>query len=190
MKKIVLFLALICFAPMALADYENETQEARALYAQNNIEEAMNVLISIPTEDRSAENWLLLGNIQQDKGNIKEAVFSFENSILADAKFYKSYYNLGVLYFEEEKYALALENFLKAKKYKNDLAIIYYNLGCTYLKLGEFRKAKNELLYAIQLKGTEPDYYYNLAFAYKKLNNEKKAKYYLELYEKALGNKF
>ena len=169
--------------------YENESQEARAFYAQNNLEEALNVLISIPAESRSAENWLLMGNIQQDKGNIKDAVFLFESALMADKKFYKAYYNLGIIYYSQEKYALAVENFQQAKKYKNDLPNIYYNLGCTYLTMGEFKKAKNELLYAIELKNTEPDYYYNLALCYKKMGNEKKAKYYADFYEKVLANK-
>lgn len=169
--------------------YEKETNEARVFYAQNNLEEALNALISIPSEDRNAENWLLMGNIQQDKGNLKEAVFLYESALLADNKYYKAYYNLGVLYFSQEKYSLALENFLSAKKYKNDLANIYYNLGCTYLNLGDFKKAKNEFMTAIELKNTEPDYYYNLALVYKKLGNEKKAKYYLDFYDKISANK-
>lgn len=175
--------------PAVEQKFEEESQEARAFYAQNNLEEAMNILVSIPAERRNAENWLLMGNIQQDKGNIKDAVFLFESALMADNKFYKAYYNLGVIYFAEEKYALAVENFQKAKKYKNDLPNIYYNLGCTYLTMGEFKKAKNELLYAIELKNTEPDYYYNLALCYKKMGNEKKAKYYADFYEKVLANK-
>ncbi len=206
MKKILLLLLFILFATPTFAidmklenffpekekstpAYETESQEARAFYAQNNLEEAMNILISIPAEHRNAENWLLMGNIQQDKSNLKDAVFMWESAIMADNKFYKAYYNLGVLYFSEEKYSLALENFLKAKKYKNDLHSIYYNLGCTYLNLGEYKKAKNELLYAIELKNTEPDYYYNTALVYKKLGNEKKAKYYLDFYDKMMANK-
>lgn len=205
-RKIFTLFSLICLAapaysidmklenfftdqPSQVPQYEDASNEARAFYAQNNLEEAMNVLISIPAEYRNADNWLLMGNIQQDKGNIKDAVFMFESALMADSKFYKAYYNLGVLYFSEEKYSLALDNFLKAKKYKNDLPIIYYNLGCTYLNMGEFKKAKNELLYAIELKNTEPDYYYNLALAYKKMGNDKKAKYYLDFYEKILLNK-
>lgn len=205
-RKIFILLALIAFAAPAysidmklenffgekeqqVSPYDEESRQARAFYAQNNLEEAMNILISIPAEARSAENWLLLGNIQQDKGKLKDAVFMFESSLMADPKNYRAYYNLGVLYFSEEKYSLALENFLKAKKYKNDLANIYYNLGCTYLNMGDFKKAKNELLYAIELKNTEPDYYYNLALAYKKMDNDKKARYYLDFYEKVLLNK-
>lgn len=205
-RKILTLLALITLAAPAysvdmklenffhekeqvVSKYDEESQQARGLYAQNNLEEAMNILISIPAEFRTAENWLLLGNIQQDKGKLKDAVHMFESALLADPKSYRAYYNLGVLYFSEEKYSLALENFLKAKKYKNNLANIYYNLGCTYLNTGDFKKAKNELLYAIELKNTEPDYYYNLAFAYKKMGNDKKAQYYLDFYEKMLANK-
>lgn len=169
--------------------YEEQSNEARIFYAQNNIEEAMNTLIEIPAENRTSENWLLMGNIQQDRGNLKDAIFMWESAILANEKNYKAYYNLGILYFGEEKYALALENFKKAKKYNLEHPNIYYNLGCTYFKLGEYKKAKNELLYAIQLKNTEPDYYYNVALTYKKLGNEKKAKYYLDYYEKVLENK-
>ncbi len=205
-RKIFTVLSLICLAAPTFAvdmklenffgekekqvsPYEEQSRQARAFYAQNNLEEAMNLLISIPAESRNSENWLLLGNIQQDKGKLKDAVFMFESALMADSKNYRAYYNLGVLYFSEEKYSLALDNFLKAKKYKNDLAIIYYNLGCTYLNMGEFKKAKNELLYAIELKNTEPDYYYNLALAYKKMGNDKKAQYYLDFYEKVLANK-
>ena len=173
----------------ATNEYEEQSNEARIFYAQNNLEEAMNALIQIPAESRNAENWLLMGNIQQDKGNLKDAIFMWESAILTDEKFYKPYYNLGILYFAEEKYSLALENFKKAKKYNIENPNIYYNIGCTYIKLGEYKKAKGELIYAIELKNTEPDYYYNLALVYKKLDNEKKAKYYLDFYEKVLANK-
>ena len=163
--------------------YEQKTHDARIFYAQNNLDETQNILLSIPVEERNSEHWLLLGNIMQDKDDTRTAVSMYEQAIAVNRKCYRAYYNLGCLYFAEEKYALALENFKKAKLYKLDLPVIYYNLGCTYLVLGNYRKAKNELLYAIELKKDEPDYYYNVAYAYKKLNNEKKAKTYLDLYE-------
>lgn len=168
--------------------YAEQESIARAMYAQNNIEETLNILYSIPAEQRSSEAWLLMGNIQQDKGDIKSAVNMYENAIINDKKNYKAYYNLGVIYFGEEKYSLALENFKNAKKYKLDNPSIYYNLGCTYINLGEFRKAKNEIFYAIELKNNVPDYYYNIAYAYKKIGNDKKAKYYMDLYDKVIEN--
>lgn len=168
--------------------YEERESVARAMYAQNNIEETLKILYAIPEENLSAEDWLLIGNIKQDKGDLKSAVEMYEKAASINKKFYKAYYNLGVLYFGEEKYQLALENFKKAKKFKLDNPVIYYNLGCTYINLGEFRKAKNELFYAIELKNNVPEYYYNLAYAYKKLGKNKKSEYYMDLYDKLIEN--
>lgn len=169
--------------------YSEQESLARAMYAQNNLEETLNILYTIPDESKTAEDWLLLGNINQDKGDTKSAVTMYEKAVTTDKKCYKAYYNLGVLYFSEEKYSLALENFKKAKKYKLDNPSIYYNLGCTYINLGEFRKAKNEIMYAIELKNTVPEYYYNIAYAYKKLGNDKKAQSYMDLYDKLMEDK-
>ena len=171
-----------------VSPYAEKESLARAMYAQNNLEETLNILYTIPNESKTAEDWLLLGNIRQDKGDTKSAVSMYKNALMADKKNYKAYYNLGVLYFGEEKYSLALENFKKAKKYKLDNPNIYYNLGCTYINLGEFRKAKNEIFYAIELKNNVPEYYYNIAYAYKKIGNDKKAKYYMDLYDKLIEN--
>ena len=169
--------------------YSEKESLARAMYAQNNLEETLNILYTIPEENRTAEVWLLLGNIRQDKGDLKSAVSMYENAIMTDKKNYKAYYNLGVLYFSEEKYSLALEKFKNAKKYKLDNPNIYYNLGCTYINLGEFRKAKNEIMYAIELKNNVPDYYYNMAYVYKKLGKDKKAQSYMDVFEKLNGFK-
>ena len=49
-------------------------EQAKLLYADNNITESFNALLSIPEEERTAENWLLLGNILQDKGRNDDAV--------------------------------------------------------------------------------------------------------------------
>ena len=168
--------------------YTEQESLARAMYAQNNLDETLNILYSIPESGRSAEDWLIIGNILQDKGDTKTAISMYENAVATDKKFYKAYYNLGVLYFNEEKYALALSNFKNAKKYKLDNPNIYYNLGCTYINLGEFRKAKNEIMYAIELKNNVPEYYYNIAYAYKKIGKDKKAQNYMELYDNLIKN--
>ena len=169
-----------------LNPYAEKVSIARAMYAQNNLDEAFNILSSVPYDERTSDDWLLMGNINQDKGDIKSAIKMLEKAIGLDKKNYKAYYNLGILYFEQEKYSLALENFKNAKKYKLDNPSIYYNLGCTYIYLGEFRKAKNELMYAIELKNNVPEYYFNTAYAYKKLGNDKKSQYYMDLYDKAV----
>lgn len=161
-------------------------KQAVLLYNENNLKEAYEVLLSIPDAKRSAQDYILLGNILQDEDKISDAVFMYQRSILIDETFYKPYYNLGVLYLDDEKPFLAIENFKKACRLKRDFAFGFYNLGCAYLKAGDLGKAKIAFLKAIGLKNNEPDFYFNLAYTYKKLGKEKFSKQYLELYNKSI----
>lgn len=192
MKRFFILLILGIFTTLPVYSSENEntaSEQAKLLYADNNIEDSFNTLLSIPEEERTAENWLLLGNLLQDKERYDDAVFMYTKSILKDDKFYKAHYNLGNCYLNSDKPNLAIEEYKKLLKLKNDYAYAYYNLGCAYIKLGEYRKAKNAFLDAIYFKNTEPDFYYNIAYTYKKLNKEKDAKAYLEIYNKVMENK-
>ena len=74
------------------------TEQAKVLYAQNNIDAALDILQGKLVDDRSAEDWLLMGNILQDKDKLNEAVFMFNQAILKDPKYYKAHYNLGYIY--------------------------------------------------------------------------------------------
>ena len=176
MKKlltILLFLGLSFTQVMATEDEtttDAASQSARALYAQNEIDEALKILKSKGEETRSAEDWLLIGNILQDK----------------DPKYYKAHYNLGYIYLIKEQPNMALAEFKKSVKYKPDFAYGYYNMGCAYLKLKQYGSAKYNFFRAIDLKNDEPSFYYNLAYAYKMMGKEKQAKTYLDLYNKLM----
>ncbi len=190
MKKFLTVLILgICLISPVFADENTTGEQAKLLYADNNIEESFNLLLSIPEDERSAENWLLLGNLLQDKGREEDAVFMYSQAILKDGSFYKAHYNLGNCYLNSDKPNMAIEEYKKVLKLKKDYAYAYYNLGCAYLKLGQYRKAKNAFLDAVYFKNTEPDFYYNLAYTYKKLNKEKDAKAYLEIYNKVMESR-
>lgn len=167
--------------------YKMLSEQASVFYAGNEINSAFNLLLSIPEEDRSAQNWLLLGNILQDQGKPEQASFMYNKAIDVDNTFYKAYYNLGNIYLEEGKPNMAIEQYKKVVKLKPEYAYGHYNLGCAYLKLGKFSKAKYEFLTAIDLKNTIADFHYNLAYTYKQLNKEKDAKIYLEYYNKLMG---
>ena len=90
MKRIVagLILSIGLFLPVC-ADVSN--QEIKVLYAENNIKEAFNLLLSIPEEERTSENWLLMGNILQDEGKPDDAIFMYNNAIATDEKNYKAH---------------------------------------------------------------------------------------------------
>lgn len=192
MKKlltILLFLGL-SFTQVMAAEDETTTdaasQSARALYAQNEIDEALKILKSKGEETRRAEDWLLIGNILQDKDRLDEAVYMFKKAIDKDPKYYKAHYNLGYIYLIKEQPNMALAEFKKSVKYKPDFAYGYYNMGCAYLKLKQYGSAKYNFFRAIDLKNDEPSFYYNLAYAYKMMGKEKQAKTYLDLYNKLM----
>ena len=168
--------------------YANISNQANVLYAENDIKNALNLFLSIPDEERTAPNWLLIGNIMQDQGKIDEAVFMYNKSIEADENFYKAYYNLGNLYLHDGRPNMAIEQYKKVIKLKPEYAYAHYNLACAYIKLGKYSKAKYELLTAIDLKNTVADFYYNLAYVYKQLNKEKNAKTYIDYYNKLIEN--
>ena len=137
MKKIVLLALLIFISLPAIAADDTLNEQAKLLYADNNITESFNALLSIPEEERTAENWLLLGNILQDKGRNDDAVFMYTQAILKDEKFYKAHYNLGNCYLNDDKPNMAIEEYKKVLKIRPEYAYAHYNLGCAYIKLGK-----------------------------------------------------
>lgn len=175
--------------PAASDDAMTPSEQATIFYSSNETKKAFDILLKIPEADRSAQDWVLLGNILQDQERTSDAIFMYQRASLVDEKYYKPYYNLGNIYLADEKPYLAIENYRKANKAKNTFPYAYYNLGCAYLKTGDLKKAKIAFLKAIELKNSEPDFHYNLAYTYKKLNKEKLSKQYLEFYHKALDAK-
>lgn len=172
--------------------YDDEmtpSEQAVLLYNENNSKSAMDILSKIKENDRTAQDWLLLGNLLQDQQKNVDAIFMYERAIQINPKFYKPYYNLGNIYLEQEKPYLAIENYRKANKLNNQFPYGYYNLGCAYLKIGQLRKAKIAYLKAIDLKNTDANFHYNLAYTYKMLDNVKLAKQYLGFYNKLMENK-
>jgi tetratricopeptide (TPR) repeat protein len=179
MKKILLVLCLLCTC--AHASEELRTQIS-ALYAQNEINKALELLTAIP--DKTPQDYLLIGNILQDKGQNTEAVTMYKRAAIIDPEFYKAYYNTGVIYMLEDRPHLAVNEFRKVTEIAPDLAWAHYNLGCALFNIGETKKARSEFERAIALKNNVPDFHYNLAYTYKKLGNEKSAQKYLEFYNK------
>lgn len=165
-----------------------KSEEAVILYNENNIKGAFDILVNIKETDRTAQDWLLLGNILQDQEKTADAVFMYQRAMMVDAKYYKPYYNLGNIYLEDDKPYLAIDNYRKANKLNNEFPYAYYNLGCAYLKLGKLNNAKIAFLKAVELKNTIPEFHYNLAYTYKMLNKPKLAKQYLSNYNKLMEN--
>ena len=163
-----------------------ESQQARVFYAQNDIDKALKILEQIPEEQRSAQDWLLLGNIMQDKENIEQALYMFSKSSQKDPKFYKAHYNMGYIYLTKNQPNMALTEFKLAVKYKPDFSYGYYNIGCAYLKLKKYSQARYNFFRSVDLRANEPNVYYNLAYTYKMQGKDKQAQTYLDMYNKMM----
>jgi tetratricopeptide (TPR) repeat protein len=172
-----------CFASHELS------QQATAFYSDNNFQKTLELLLQINEHERSAQDWLLLGNLLDEKGERQNAEFMYQKAIFADKKYYKAYYNLANHYLADEKYSFAIENYKLAIKYNKDNPYVYYNLACAYIKQAELKKAKSELIKAVTLNSNIPEIHYNLAYVYKNLGKDKIAKDYLDNYNK-LTNQF
>ena len=187
MKKVLIYALILLVTGLQSAFAEEPASydmEINSLYAANKLDDTFNLILSIPQEKRTAQHWLLMGNIMMDYKKTGDAEELYKSSINADNKFYKAYYNLGNIYLSQNKIDLAAENFKLATKYNKEFAPAYYNLGCCYIKTGDFKKAKSALLDAIYYKSTDANYHYNLAYVYKQLGKNKEAQVYLDYYNK------
>lgn len=167
-----------------LEKVNNLSQQAIALYTDNNLDESLKTFMRIPEKYRSAQDYVLMGNLLMDLNRKEDAIFMYKRAILTDEYNYKAYYNIGNICLNDDKFYMAINYYKKAIKYAPDFAYSYYNLGCAYIKTDDLRKAKSMFIKAIELKNTEPDFHYNLAYVYKKLNKPKSANIYLKNYNK------
>ena len=162
-------------------------EQMRLYYNTNNLSSCMDILSKIPDAEKNAEDWLLMSNIALDNNKSMDAFLYLQRSLLADSKFYKAYYNLGNIHFENGNINLAMDSYRKAIKYKEDFSYAYYNLGCCYLKKKNYRLARYYFANAIKYNSQEPTFYYNIAYTYKMLKNEKRAREALTFYEELMS---
>ena len=160
------------------------SKQATAFYSDNNYQKAMELILQIGESERTAQDWLLLGNVLEDKGEKDNAVFMYQKAIVTDHKYYKAYYNLANYYAENNQFNMAVANYKKAISYSKENPYVFYNLACAYIKMGDLKKAKTNLNKAIMIKSDVADFHYNLAYVYKQLGKDKLAKTYLENYNK------
>lgn len=187
MKRFLLSLCLLILLSPVFAS-EELSKQATAFYSDNNFQKTMEMLLQIPEKDRNAQDWLLLGNLYDEKGEKDNAIFMYQKALFADKKYYKAYYNLGNIYLADERYSIAIENYLSALKYNKDNPYLHYNLACAYIKIADLKKAKSELIKAVTLNNNIAEVHYNLAYVYNKLNKPKLAQTYIDNYNKLVNN--
>lgn len=183
LTTVILSLDLIS---VCYASSEELSKQATAFYSDNNKIKTIDLILRINEKERSAQDWLLMGNIFSDDGKNEDALYMYKKALEKDKKCYKAYYNIANYYMEIGKFDLAIENYKKAIHIKQDNPYIHYNLACAYLKKNDLNPAKNSLNKAIMYNSKVPDFHYNLAYIYKKQGKEKLAKTYLDNYNKLI----
>lgn len=167
--------------------YQEIRNQAKLLYNTNKPEEAQKLFLSIPDSEKVSDDWLIMANIAQDNNKEIDAVFYLKKAIQADDKNYKAHYNLGNIYYYDNKINMALSEYRKVLRIQKDYPYAYYNKGCCYLKKKSWFNAKYEFGLAIKANPEEPSFYYNLAYTYKMLKKPKKAQEALEMYNKLMS---
>lgn len=189
MKKFILFTFIFFSCLTCFAGSSELSKQATAFYSDNNQVRTMDLILQINEKDRTAQDWLLLGNVMADSMRMEDAVYMYKKAIEKDKKCYRAYYNLGNYYYEHGNYNEALENYTKSFKLSPENPYIYYNAGCAALKLGDLTKAKLYFYKAIMFNANVPEFHYNLAYVYKKLKKDKLAQSYLDNYNKLMENR-
>lgn len=179
-----LFILNVNNMTFATQDINDIKEQAIALYATGNYNEAFKLLDNLPTGEKNEEVFLLLANIAQENNDDNTAIKNLNKALDKNYQFYKAYYNLGCIFASRNSHLLASNNFELAIKYNKTFPSSYYNLACCQIKLKNFESAKKNLIKAIELNPNNKDYYYNLAYCYKELHKEKQAQKILEIYNK------
>jgi len=78
----------------------------------------------------------------------------------------RTYYNLGLLYYEMKNETLALENFKMASQLGSQDPGLYYNYGVLLQQQGKVKEAENILLKGIALDSKAANLNYALAYLY------------------------
>jgi len=185
MKKLLIITIFILTNTVCFA---NElSKQATAFYSDNNRIRTMDLILQINENERTAQDWLLLGNVFADNDKIEDAVFMYQKAIAKDKKYYRAYYNLGNYYLNKGMYDAAIEYYSKAMKINKENPYIYYNLGCAHLRKNNLIAARINFYKAIMYNSKIPEFHYNLAYVYKQLNKEKLARTYLDNYNQLTG---
>jgi tetratricopeptide (TPR) repeat protein len=133
-----------------LPDEEKLVEKARMLLENEDFESAIEIF----------ENLYKNHSIIEFKNNLKDALFAyggylnddyvleyeksikcFKRIIEIDPNEHRAYYNLGIAYFNLDRFKEALEAYKIATSLKPDYKYGYYNIGLTYEATGNLEKA-------------------------------------------------
>jgi protein O-mannosyl-transferase len=171
--------ALYGFAPIPLGIFAFLTWQQCHIYTD---------LTALWT-DTLAKNpnaWLAhnnLGMIQQDNGDLPDAIANYEATIQLDPNFPQSYNNLGTALKDAGDIQGAIVQYNKALQLRPDYAHAHTNLGNAYRAQHKFKEAVEQFNLALYYQPDSPDAHYNLANTLRNLGDYNGA---IEHYNRAI----
>ncbi|MEW6555725.1 MAG: DUF2723 domain-containing protein [Elusimicrobiota bacterium] len=130
-----------------------------------------------------------IGDILRQQKKFDDAFFALSHTISLDSSYSPAYYNLGLLYLEQQKENKAIECFQNAYQYDStdkdslgQLSKIYQNKGYKNYTAGKIENAISDYKKAIEYTPENADIYYNIAVIYSQIQNKKEAKNYFQKY--------
>lgn len=118
--------------------------------------------------------------VYEGKGELIKSAEHYTRSVQSQPRKPFAYYNLGDLYFRNEKYKEAEQVFKNGVENNPDNAELHHGLGLTFLALKRPKEALIEFQEALRLKSTYPSAMYNLGVTYMALGEPARARGYLE----------
>jgi len=106
---------------------------------------------------------LLLGNIRQQRGKLKQAIEDYERALALDPDIPGAQAVLGALYYKTGSFEGAIDHLQRAATLAPGDGSIQYNLGLAYLRAEDFNKANEAMRSVIRLSPTSAGPYLILA---------------------------
>lgn len=97
------------------------------------------------------KGWLALGELQSDKKNHIEALYSYRQAVKIDPDDGYTKYQMGKELFKLNRYEEALLSFSESVQFISDNAWIWYNLGMTQLQLGRNGEAEESFRASLRI---------------------------------------
>lgn len=113
-----------------------------------------------------AQVYQMLGDAQEELGKPDEAVASYNTALALDARCYKAWVGLGIIYRKKGDFEQAKKCYEQAIALSPDYAEAHASLGALYIFLNMPAEAVKVLEKAVEINQTVPVAFSNLALAY------------------------
>lgn len=159
---------------------KQSVDKAKKYIAQQNYDEAMQVLDNAPIENERDE-WQIaeVASLYEQMRDYNRAIEIYKLALNANPGRMEILYSYALCLFKKNDLANAQRYFERVITVKPEFMLAYYNLGNIYFKRGDYYKALDYFNKAIKLNPLSSDACFNIALTLETLNYKNMAlKYY------------